>query len=229
MIYNNLLTINIKKLLTRIKHYDILIMKGLVNNMKNVKTPYKKVAKTVKVISDISFWVIAVLGVISLLSLIISSFIPDSSFILTGDQLNHVKFSFDGMLRFSANKDQSYINLKPYLQSMSLLIAIYSSIFAVILYELRKILKAVLLDKPFDKENSKCLTIIAAILMIGSLFVNIARVNIGTAFVKITNITGISINYNIDFSMLLYGILILMLAGIFKYGCYLQEEYDATL
>ena len=197
--------------------------------MKNVKISYKKVAKTVKVIFDISFWVIAVLGALSLLSLIISSFIPDSSFMLTGDQLNHIRLSFDGMLRFSVNKDQSYINLKPYLQSISLLIAVYSSMFAIILYELRKILKTILLDRPFDKENSKGLTVIAVVLMIGSLFVNIARTSMASAFIKITKITGISINYNIDFSMLFYGILILILAGVFKYGCYLQEEYDATL
>ena len=197
--------------------------------MKNSRIGYKKATKVVKVVFDISFWVIAVFGIIGLLSLIISPFIPDKSFMLTGDQLNRLKFSFEGMLRFTVNKKQGYFNLKPYLQSIFLLSAILSAIFTAILNELRKILKTVILDNPFDKENSKRLTIIAVVLMIGSLFVNIARVSIATAFVKITNITGISINYNIDFSMLLYGFLILILAGVFKYGCYLQEEYDATL
>lgn len=197
--------------------------------MKNSRIGYKKATKVVKVVLDISFWVIAVFGIIGLLSLIISPFIPDKSFMLTGDQLNRLKFSFEGMLRFTVNKKQDYFNLKPYLQSIFLLSAILSAIFTAILYELRKILKTVILDNPFDKENSKRLTIIAVVLMIGSLFVNIARASIATAFVKVTNITGISINYNIDFSMFLYGFLILILAGVFKYGCYLQEEYDATL
>ncbi|PEI90059.1 hypothetical protein COE76_29920, partial [Bacillus pseudomycoides] len=39
--------------------------------------------------------------------------------------------------------------------------------------------------------------------------------------------TEISIDFN--FEMMLMGFLILLLSHIFKYGAYLQDEYDSTL
>jgi len=35
--------------------------------------------------------------------------------------------------------------------------------------------------------------------------------------------------YSINTTMIMTGLLMLILSGIFRYGAYLQEEYDATL
>lgn len=198
--------------------------------MKNAKAGLKKATKVLKVVFDISFWIVLVMGVINLLGSAAMLFIPNTSFILNSSQYGHFRLSIEGMINFAINPSvNSYISLKPYFQAVSLIIFVFSVIIGAILYELRQILRTVINDKPFDKKNSKRLSIIAIVLVIGSIVVNIARIRMAMVVVDIMKIPNISINYNIDMSMLLYGFLILILAGIFKYGCYLQEEYDATL
>lgn len=198
--------------------------------MKNVKVGLKKATKVLKVVLDISFWVLLVLGVINLFGSVVMLFIPDTSFILNSSQYGHFRLSIEGMINFAISPSvNSYISLKTYFQAVSLIIFVFSVIIVAILYELRQILRAVINNKPFDKKNPKRLSIIAIVLMIGSIVVNIVRIRMAKVIVDMMKIPGISINYNIDMSMLLYGFLILILAGIFKYGCYLQEEYDATL
>jgi hypothetical protein len=49
------------------------------------------------------------------------------------------------------------------------------------------------------------------------------------AMIQSFQITNLEINYTFDGTMLVTGFLILILAGVFKYGNFLQKEYDATL
>jgi hypothetical protein len=47
--------------------------------------------------------------------------------------------------------------------------------------------------------------------------------------ISLLKIERFNFNLSPDLFMLFTGILILILAGVFKYGAYLQNEYDTTL
>jgi hypothetical protein len=100
---------------------------------------------------------------------------------------------------------------------------------SVVLFEVKRILKAVVADNPFEKGNSKNLVVIAIALLVASIIMPIFESRIVTTIIEALKISNISTSYSIDGTLLFTGILILILAGVFQYGNYLQEEVDSTL
>ena len=112
---------------------------------------------------------------------------------------------------------------------MFMWISFVSLMVSVLLYELKRILKTVVADNPFEKGNSKNLTVIAFTLLAGSLILPIFEGRIAMAVIDVLKISNFNVNFMIDWNLLMAGILILILAGVFQYGNYLQEEVDSTL
>jgi hypothetical protein len=102
-------------------------------------------------------------------------------------------------------------------------------IASAVLFEVKRILKTVVEDKPFEKGNSKNLTIISLVLIAASFILPIFEGRVFSAAIKTLQVGNISIGYSMNWTLLLTGILILILAGVFQYGNYLQEEVDSTL
>jgi hypothetical protein len=61
------------------------------------------------------------------------------------------------------------------------------------------------------------------------LIVPIFEGKIASTIIQTLQIAYIGIGYSINATLLATGILILILAGVFQYGNYLQEEVDSTL
>lgn len=96
--------------------------------------------------------------------------------------------------------------------------------------QIRGILEEVIDGNSFSLEVVKYLKKLGFGIMMGSVVISIAfhLFNI----VDSLNQLGVSINFwwpIIDQSLILERLLILLLAHIFQYGIYLQEEYDAAL
>jgi len=91
------------------------------------------------------------------------------------------------------------------------------------------ILKSVTVDRSFDQQNSKSLFIISIAFIVGAFVINIAE---GFAVRQVFTTFGndnLGMNYSPNYSMLFTGILLIVLAGAFKYGNYLQDEFDETV
>jgi len=65
--------------------------------------------------------------------------------------------------------------------------------------------------------------------MAGSVILKIAEGITAMAIIDSLEIKNVDVTFTVDGAMLLTGFLVLILAGIFRYGSYLQDEYDATL
>ena len=109
------------------------------------------------------------------------------------------------------------------------MIIVLSSIFVIVNHNLRLILKTVTDNRPFERNNAKRLFIIGIVLIISSVVRKFIEGIFALAVIDMLKIENIDVNFTIDGAMLLFGFLILILAGVFQYGSYLQEEYDATL
>lgn len=72
--------------------------------------------------------------------------------------------------------------------------------------------------------------IIGIVLLNASWIFKVIETVTASVIITAFSIPNISISYNIvDSTILFMGLLVLILAGVFKYGSYLQNEYDATL
>ena len=95
--------------------------------------------------------------------------------------------------------------------------------------QVRNILKTVETGTPFEKDNTKRLSKIGTVLIIGSFLFNAMNGLVTINIIKLFEWNKYSFVYSPDLFILFTGLLILILAGIFNYGAYLQNEYDTTL
>lgn len=196
--------------------------------MKIGKEKLKSLSRILKVFFNILFWVSVATTAISSLFLIVIFFIDKNVFILpkTWEGLSITV----GIMKFNIDPNLSdTTNLKHLLQTMLPVVIVISSIFVIVNHNLRLILKNVADNRPFKRNNAKRLFMIGIVLIISSVIRRFIEGIFVLAIINMLKIENIDVNFTIDGAMLLFGFLILILAGVFQYGSYLQEEYDATL
>lgn len=116
---------------------------------------------------------------------------------------------------------------------------IYIAILLIIIVQVRNILSNLSKGIVFSLANSKKMERIAYCVMVLSLTVNAFRTytvylimqqfQLESRFVESGLIKGISYHFTgIHWTLLLCGVVIWTIARIFRYGAFLQDEYDAT-
>lgn len=190
----------------------------------------KKFSRILRIIMQVFYWVGLAAAVILSISLIVVTILPEKNFIVSPVARDNLGFSVDGLISYRINsKTAAELSLKPVYQSICFMGAVISAGLTIIFKQISNILKTVEEDRPFSEENSRRLTIIGVILIIGSVVFRAAEGVVASAIIHTLDIQNMQINYGLDGFMMLSGFLILILAGVFKYGSYLQQEYDATL
>jgi hypothetical protein len=197
--------------------------------MKISEAKLKSLSRILKVFFDILFWASVASVAISSLFFIVTFFIHESVFILPKAWEGHTSITV-GIMKFNIDPNlYDNINLKHLLQTMLPMIIVLSSIFMIVNHNFRLILKTVADNRPFERNNAKRLFIIGIVLIISSVVLKFIEARFAFAIIDMLKIENIDVNFTIDGAMLLTGFLILILAGVFQYGSYLQEEYDTTL
>ena len=198
--------------------------------MKTRQVKMKTLAKILKIVANVIFWVAAVVFCLFLVASIIMLFIPEKNLVLPANMTGNLTATIGEVLVFKFEPQTvGDLPIKPVLQAAFIWVSVVTLMMSIILFELKRILKSVVQDNPFEKVNSKNLTVIAVVLITGSFIVKFLEGRVASAVIQTLQISNISINYSIDVNLLLTGILILILAGVFQYGNYLQEEVDSTL
>ena len=189
----------------------------------------KKIAGYLRVVMGGLFW-ITLLGMgLLIVAAIVVPFLSDDIFIVKEANNKGFTLSMDSLIRYRMDASHVGVSVKSIYRSIAWIAAFTSGGFIIILKQLISLLETVETDKPFAKENEKRLTIIGVILILGSIILRITGAMAAKTIITTLNITNLDININIDLFMAFTGFMMLILAGIFKYGNYLQEEYDSTL
>ena len=190
----------------------------------------KKLAKITKGLFDVFFWVSVVSGIVGVIGFIAVYFIPDSVFVITNSQKGRMSISLDGMINFKIDPEvYNNLSIKPLIHAIFPMVTVISIMLMVLLQQVRLILKTVSNDIPFEKSNPKRLLIIGITLLIGSFAVKYVMGMVALTLVSLLKLKDIDINFSPDGTMIFNGLIVIVLAGVFQYGNYLQEEYDATL
>ena len=198
--------------------------------MKTQQVKLKLLARVLEIICSILFWVTAVGFCIFLLGNIALAFIPAKSVVIDANTSGSLSTTLGGTMFFKFEPQVSgEIIIKPFLQAFFSWIAVAALMVSVILFEVKRVLKSVIQNNPFKIGNSKNLTVIAAVLIIGSFIVPFLEGRVVSEIIRALQISNINFSYSLDGTLLFTGIIILILAGVFQYGNYLQEEVDSTL
>lgn len=198
---------------------------------KNNITKFKRIARILRIITLTEMWSVAVLAGITAIADVVFMFLPQHAFELGSETIKHLSFSADSIMSYKfITAPGTITNIKPLLNSISVMVIISAVLLIPISYQLSLILKSVENASPFTDDNASRLNIIGRILCLGAFLYPLAEYIAAKMVMEIIKNPQITAHYSaINFSMLLSGILVLILGGIFKYGNYLQEEYDATL
>ncbi|MCK4258854.1 MAG: DUF2975 domain-containing protein [Halanaerobiales bacterium] len=186
----------------------------------------KRMAHVLQFVMQVSFWVCIVGTVVSVITALIISFIPQQKFIGWG-QFN---LTIDNFITYEVNTQTlSNVSAKPILLTILLMTTILFFGIAILLRQLRDLLKTVAQDNPFAEENAKRITVIGVIFLVGSVVYKATAVIVAMTIINTYNLYNVNVNFKPDGFMLFTGFIVLILAGIFQYGSFLQQEYDSTI
>ena len=134
------------------------------------------------------------------------------------------------MLRYSIDPGVVTVEkMKPVYLAIIFRTSICGFIIAPFLYQLKSILKSAENSRPFEVKNAGRLTWMGAFIIAYSIVYRIGEYVALQTTLNVINVPDMTVNYTFNTSWVIMGILLFILAGIFKYGSYLQDEFDATL
>ncbi len=185
----------------------------------------KKISKILSYVFFVFYWLGYGLTALGCLAYLVQFFLPEALFQLKGGAMG---FTVDNTLYFDTAQNSS-INVRSLIQTLTPFAIVILVMLLVGIKQVMEILKSVAQDNPFAPENASKLFIIGFDLLIASVFVSIAKCVSYAMLIKLFALSEISVNFSVNPTLLMAGFLILILAGVFQYGNYLKNEYDATI
>ena len=189
----------------------------------------KRVSKTLRIILEVFQKVVFCFGAVLFLALIYLLVNPAGFIKLPQSGSLIIPLTLNGIISYRVSPGIEFSTVKPVFLALIPVVILGVAMLTVVLSQIRGILKTVESGNPFDELNSRRLSKIAMVVIIGSNVWNFVQSLVVKTVVETFNIPNIVENFSFDSTMFLLGLLILILAGIFKYGNYLQSEYDSTL
>lgn len=198
--------------------------------MKTEIKKFKRAASILRKVIVIFLWATVVMGVAATAVNVVFIAKPEIFAKLVNSGNMGVTLGLNSIIRYKLGASQiEPAKLMPIVYSMLPAILIILTALIIVLKQIIGILKTVENDCPFEEANSKRLSIIAIVMLAGSVIFRAAECAVAGAIVHAYDIANFQIVFGIDGNMMVAGFLILVLAGVFKYGSFLQKEYDTTL
>jgi hypothetical protein len=189
------------------------------------KDSFKRLTRIIRIVVQSFYWASIVCGALCLIGFIVLQFIP-GEYLMSNDNAGFT-LSLDGMIRYEAG--DKAVNLAGVYQSITIMAALLSAGLAVFLKHLAALLKTVEGDTPFTTGNTNRLKTMGIILLLYAFLAPGAGVLVASSMVHAFAANNITVVYSVNISLLFSGFVLLILAGIFQYGSFLQSEYDTTL
>jgi hypothetical protein len=191
---------------------------------------YRKLVKLLRILSQVGYWVSAV---IVLILLPLALYLSARAGIALSYGIPENLYLVDGVIRYNlalVAETVTPLQMTMIIKQLFFSIVVYSTVFGLILFYLCGVLRMVENGTPFDRENARRISSIGLIFLVGSIFIGSAQASSANTIIHVLGLTDtMSVNYSLNTMMLFAGLLLLILSSVFRYGSYLQEEYDATL
>lgn len=183
-------------------------------------------------------WIITVFYAVSIIALVVIGVLailcvtlPNKYFNIDGLGSGNFIFKLNNMISYDIRTTAlpDGVNLRKIYISIVGGTFLYALVLMQTFKHLKEILKTVVSGMPFSKENPMHFMNIAAAIIGGSFLFPSVNELVCKRMIETFQLKGFSTNYSVDLVLFITGMLLVVLAGIFRYGCYLQNEYDETL
>lgn len=200
--------------------------------MKNV-TEILKIKNVVK----LSKTAVNILKIVCIVTIVVSSLIAVWASIQSNFELPTDKIplqAFRTIEAFSYSTDNPVLSTR-YMIIVTMMSYILYSIFVIIILKpLSKVLSTVIDGNPFEESNWKHISLIGWRVIISIILITFLQGLMGSVILGMIKVKGSAmihtgIDWLLFFLTIFLGLLILIFAQVFKYGSYLQNEYDSTL
>jgi hypothetical protein len=189
----------------------------------------KRYSRVLRFVMNVFYWVSLVTACISFIAAVATIFIPASKFIFKNNYAGSFGLSLDGLIKYNLTEAAQGISLKDVYLTILFMSVVLLFLVAFVAKKLVHILKSVENDSPFEKENAERILAIGRILVLSALFIPALKFIPAKVLLDLVKMQNIDLNYSVNIYLLLAGFLMFVLSGIFKYGSYLQSEYDETV
>lgn len=187
----------------------------------------RKLARITRIVCRISI-IASLVGVVLLAIATIIAYAVSPEHIKPLVDSGKLNLFLTGNLYVPADIFTSVEALRAFLMEMLARVTVGVSIFIVVASHVMGLLKSVENGTPFEIQNVTRLRKISVAIIIGSVLIPSV-----TSFAAIhyasQSLLEVKTNSMIDVTLLLCGLLILILSGIFSYGARLQREHDQTV
>lgn len=209
------------------------------SNIKQIRA--KRYTAVIKLLITIFFWACLVSAILCAVLGIIILLIPDVySFFLKPNTLGKLPFmmrnegsagiGLSAMLEYNGDVNLlSATDMKPVYEMLLFKVAASQAILAAFFYQLVSVLKSVKENIPFAAKNSCRISVMGFLLIAYTIVLSIGEYIMLKLFLATVTISDVSLKFSLNTGGILIGLLLILLAGIFNHGGYLQEEYDTTL
>lgn len=188
---------------------------------------FEKTLKLFQGIFNIFYWVVIIGMFLSLSVMIAGIFVPLHTLhdILT---VKGLTFYFHSSYKIDAYHIQ-IAKLRTLIINACILHEIILTVLLFITIQLKSIVQFVRNKQPFSKCCIKRIQYLAYGVIVYSFILGLLGNVWDLLLVRTLQLSQTVISLNFNFGMMIMGCLILFLSHVFKYGAYLQEEYDSTL
>ena len=190
----------------------------------------KTIARILNVVFKFLFWALIFGGSLLLIAEVVVAFLPSKFFILNDLYQGDMLFRIEGLFEYDLAKEiGSQLVVKPIILVVIPAILANCLFYLINIKQIQSILGTIKDDRPFDERNAKSLFTMSVVFITGSILLEVIGNRVFDVILETVGIGGISGSPSINLTMLFTGVLLLVLSGVFKYGNYLQEEYDETV
>lgn len=199
----------------------------LVNNVERLEGFVKPIGKVLTVFYVASMVVLAGLAGFGLFTLVAS----DAFFASEHFRFSRFSLELNGVLRYQINPGviPQEANFRGIFTSIAVAGSVYAITAFLVLRRLRQITQTVVMKQPFDSRNPKRILQMAWIVILSAFVAPASNGWVAWRMIDTFSLEDFSVVYSPDVNLALAGFLLVILAGVFAYGCYLQEEIDQTV
>ncbi|NLM41239.1 MAG: DUF2975 domain-containing protein [Firmicutes bacterium] len=190
-----------------------------------------KIAQTLNKVLKVFYYAGMITLVLVLLMAVFSLLGPDHYFQPERFSGSRFTFELNGIVRFKLDSAQlgDGGSIRSVFLSIAAAAGVYALVFLYLLRRLREVVATVADRSPFQRDNPKRIRALGLGVTAAAFLIPAANSLVAWRMISSFNLDGFSVLYTPDLKLMFAGLLLLILAAVFDYGCYLQEEMDQTV
>ncbi|OFD75877.1 DUF2975 domain-containing protein [Bacillus mycoides] len=191
---------------------------------------FEKTIKLFQILFNIFYWIV-IIGMLLVLGMMIGGILvhPHTLLdILTTKGGTFYLHSYHSSYEIDINHIQ-HTKIRTLMINACIIVEVILIVLLFITLQIKRILQFTRNKQPFSKSCIKHIQYLAYGVIIYSLIIGLLGNIWDFLLVRTLQLSETVISLKFNFEMMIMGFLLLFLSHIFKYGAYLQEEYDSTL